>query len=424
MTFRIVFLCVFLSLLGCEKEPITPVSPPTSVPTPTPEPEPAPVVVHERIGGYVQKGPFLNGTALQVSELDSNLTATGLTYTTQLLDNRGSFEIRNVELDSRYVQLQANGFYFNEVTNANSSAPLTLFALSDLGEKNGLNVNLLSSLEKGRLEYLLGTGSSFTEAKQQAQREILDIFRFGADDIGESELLDISATGAGNATLLAVSVILQGYLNVADFSEFLANISTDIRQDGVLDSKSLQQQLVTNAVAINEARIRRSLTDRYETMGITAEIPDFEPYVRKFLADTEFSYSREIHYPETDGEMRNLLDSSLLICESEEVLHLSADLPKYTTVRVDIVGGEWGTSNASSSTGWKRTKIDHPTEEYAWQYVASNPGSARTKVEFYNHFYRDTGGYTPPPPTTPIISLYENDTLRWSKELTVRKGKE
>ncbi len=367
----------------------------------------------------MQKGPFLNGTALQISELDSNLTATGRTYTSQLLDNRGTFEIRNVELDSRYVQLQASGFYFNEVTNRNSNAPLTLFALSDLGDKNGLNVNLLSSLEKSRVEYLLGTGRSFTEAKRQAQREILAIFGFNASDIGESELLDISAAGDGNATLLAVSVILQGYLNVADFSEFLANISTDIRQDGVLDSKTLQDQLVSNAIALDEARIRRSLTDRYETMGITAEIPAFEAYVRQFLAETPFKYARSIRYPEVDRDLKNLLDSNLLVCKSGEALILSADLPKYANVRVDIVGGEWSAGGPSYRDGWELTDIDHPTEEYAKRFVAAQPGIARNTIWFYNYHYLDTAGYTPPPPTTPIISLYENDTLRWSKELTV-----
>ncbi len=426
MTLRLLCFLTLLFFLGCEKEVLAPALPPApeTVPEPEPEPEaepePEPALVYARIGGYVQKGPFLNGTALQISELDSNLTATGRTYTSQLLDNRGTFEIRNVELNSRYVQLQASGFYFNEVTNSNSSAPLTLFALSDLGDKQGLNVNLLSSLEKGRVEYLLGTGSSFTEAKQQAQREILDIFEFSADNVGESELLDISESGDGNATLLALSVILQGYLNVPDFSEFLANISTDIRQDGILDSKTLQQQLVKNAVAIDETKIRRYLTDRYETMGITTEIPDFERYVRQFLDNTDFEYSREIRYPATDPNVRNLLDSNVLVCQHGERLQLGAYLPKYANVRVDIVGGDWYVSNNGHTDGWKVTDIaGYPEEERAQRFVTADPGLANKTITFYNHFFVDTFGYTPPPPTTPVISLYENDTLRWSKEITV-----
>ena len=48
-----------------------------------------------------------------------------------------------------------------------------------------------------------------------------------------SEYLDISQPGDKNAILLAISVILQGYLSVAELSELLANITTDIREDGL-----------------------------------------------------------------------------------------------------------------------------------------------------------------------------------------------
>jgi hypothetical protein len=53
----------------------------------------------DKIGGYVQKGPFLNGTSVTISELSGDLSPTGLNFSSRILDNKGTFEIRDVELN-------------------------------------------------------------------------------------------------------------------------------------------------------------------------------------------------------------------------------------------------------------------------------------------------------------------------------------
>jgi uncharacterized protein (TIGR02145 family) len=244
-----------------------------------------------KVSGYVQKGPFLNGTAITITELSTDLVPTGKNYPSQILDNKGTFEVKNVELSSQFVELKADGFYFNEVTNSNSPTQLTLFALSDLTNKTSLNVNVLSTLEKGRIGYLISNGNGFSNAKKQAQSEILTIFEMGKSAMTESELLDISKSGDDNGILLAISVILQGNLTVPDLSELLANISTDIREDGILNSQTLGSALINNAKAIKLDQIRTNLEARYETLGLTVNIPDFEKYVNQFIANTDFKYT-------------------------------------------------------------------------------------------------------------------------------------
>ena len=61
---------------------------------------------------------------------------------------------------------------------------------------------------------------------------------FGFDDvaIGNSESLDITQNNEGNAVLLAMSVILQGYRSTAEFSELLANMITDISHTGTVQT--------------------------------------------------------------------------------------------------------------------------------------------------------------------------------------------
>jgi len=121
-------------------------------------------ITKERITGFVQKGPFINGTSITISELNSELVPTGKNFNSQILDNKGTFEIKNVELSSQYIELKADGFYFNEVQGESSSAQLTLYALSDLTDKTSLNINILSNLEKTRVEYLISRQYSFNEA--------------------------------------------------------------------------------------------------------------------------------------------------------------------------------------------------------------------------------------------------------------------
>ena len=230
--------------------------------------------------GYVQKGPFINGTAITVAELDQKLVATGKNFTTQIIDNKGSFSLKGVALQSDFVQLIAEGFYFDEVRGEKSAAQLTLFALADVSDVSSVNVNLLSHLEKDRVIYLMQEEElSFTTAKQQAQQEILAIFSIEKSDMMASELLDISQDGEDNAILLAISAILQGNNTVAELSELLADIITDIREDGVLDSESTREKIRTNAMSLTLADIRKHLEVRYEEMGVDATIADFEQYV-------------------------------------------------------------------------------------------------------------------------------------------------
>ncbi|MDD4430684.1 MAG: hypothetical protein PHF61_04695, partial [Bacteroidales bacterium] len=106
-----------------------------------------PALNMQTIGGYVQKGPFLNGTSITVSELSEELVPTGRNFSTQITDNKGTFELLNLTLISPYVELEADGFYYNEVTDENATAQLTLYALSDLSDTNSLNVNVLTHLE-------------------------------------------------------------------------------------------------------------------------------------------------------------------------------------------------------------------------------------------------------------------------------------
>ena len=241
------------------------------------------VIVKEKIDGYVQKGPFINGTSILLSELDVSLNQTGKSYTSQIISNRGNFEMYNIELSSRFVQIIADGYYFNEVNGDISISPLTLRALSDVQDKTTFNVNILTHLEKSRVEYLVGQKVPFAAAKDKAQKEVLAIFGFQNSTDSNSETLDISIENENNAILLAISIIIQGNRSVAEVSELLADISTDIREDGSLDSSRIRSALYNVAQTIDLKDIRKNLESRYSNNGASAAIPDFEQKVSSYL---------------------------------------------------------------------------------------------------------------------------------------------
>ncbi len=235
------------------------------------------------------------------------------------------------------------------MTNANSLASIALYALSDLTNKNTVNVNILSTLEVSRIEYLLGKGSTFKEAKKQAQKEILNIFFIGKSDISESELLDISKNGDDNAILLALSVILQGYRTEAEMSQFLADISTDIKIDGVLNSSALGSELINSARLINLPEVRKNIENKFQSLGVSAVISDFEKYVKQFISSATYTYTGSIKYPESGHFGINILNNtSHQIVSIGESVSFCADLPKGSHLKVisnpntSIVGYDMG----------------------------------------------------------------------------------
>jgi hypothetical protein len=332
------------------------------------------IIKKEKISGFVQKGPFINGTSISINELNTDLSQTGKTYSTQITDNKGSFEFGNIELVSNFVSLRADGFYFNETFGEQSTSQITLYALSDVSDKTTFNANVLSHLEKPRVEYLISEGIVFSEAKSQAQSEILEIFNINTSLTESSEVLDISQDGDNNAILLATSLILQGYRTEGELTELLANMSTDLREDGVLSSNSTGSQLINHAIYLDTTSIRNNLDDRYSDLGVNAEIPNFEKYIRDFIDSTSFEITESlIEYPATGLFGDNILDLEKESYSGEN-FSLTSNLAKGTELKIRITAldtGAWYYS-LGSSTNWSITPFDFVTKTQYFTAIDSD----------------------------------------------------
>ena len=112
-------------------------------------------IVDKTISGGSQKGPFVNGSSVTVLELgEESLAQTGSSYEGKIKNDKGEFSLKVAKLVSPYVLLKANGFYRNEITGEKSKSPVTLYALTDLSERDEANVNLLTHMPYERSIYL------------------------------------------------------------------------------------------------------------------------------------------------------------------------------------------------------------------------------------------------------------------------------
>ena len=301
------------------------------------------------ITGNVQKGPFISGSSVIVYDLQSDLSATGKSYNAQITNNQGTFELSNISLSSDYISLRADGFYFNEISGKQSDAQITLYALSDITGKSDINVNILTHLEKARVEYLIKSGLSFSDSKSQAQREILKIFGFQKDDIKSSEELNIVESGENNAILLAITSILQGNHNEAELTELLSNVSEDIKEDGVLNNESLGSKLINQARFLDTSAIHANLTKRCIELGLTSNISDFGKYVSAFVANTTYKFTNIIEYPENGKTGSNVLTENRFDYSrgtSDGITYsVSAKLPRGTSIRVKFIADSIGGGN-------------------------------------------------------------------------------
>ncbi len=320
--------------------------------------------------GYAQKGPFINGSSVTVYDLQSNLSPTGKSYNAQITDNKGTFELSDISFTSNYISLRADGFYFNEVSGEQSAAQITLYALSDILDKTNINVNLLTHLEKARVEYLMKNGKSFSDSKTQAQKEILTIFNIEKSNIKPSENLNISESGDDNAILLAISTILQGYRSESELTELLSNISNDLKDDGILNSDTLGSVLINHAVYLDTISIKNNLAKRYSDIGATSHIPDFGQYITNFISKTKFQITQSlIDYPVSGINGDNILYLSKMLFNAgiNNIYSLAANLPKGTALKIKITS--LSTSDTSTVIPSDTGTINTNDTRAAWYYM-------------------------------------------------------
>ncbi|MFR9533072.1 MAG: InlB B-repeat-containing protein [Rikenellaceae bacterium] len=229
------------------------------------------------ISGVTQKGPFITGTQVTISELDTNLSSTGMSYQTQLTDDLGNFAIE-FNTSGSYGEYIASGYYFDETSGALSSAQLTLRAVAEID--NNVNINILTTLQIDRVKTLVSSDGLTVEAAiEQSQQEVLAVFGVSDSSVNSFDSMDISESGASNSILLAISATLQQGRSVAEMSELISRLSLDIADNGVVDTQTLIDSFLESSVQVNCDAVCENLENKYNEAGYNISINNFVDYL-------------------------------------------------------------------------------------------------------------------------------------------------
>lgn len=240
-------------------------------------------IVDKTISGVSQKGPFVNGSSVTVQELNGKtLAQTGLGFEGKIKNDLGEFSVKVNKLESQYALLKANGYYRNEVTGDKSKGQVTLYALTDLSNRDEVNVNLLTHLAYERSLYLATVDTlSVAKAKKQAEAEIFKSFGIEGN-FAAAEDLNIFGADDQSAALLAVSILMQSDLSEGDFSERLADYAADIESDGIWNDAKTATEIADWASNRSLTGTLIAIRNNIAGWGLSADVPAFESYVNNF----------------------------------------------------------------------------------------------------------------------------------------------
>ena len=379
----------------------------------------------DEVSGVTQKGPFLSGSKVLVREMEDGrtLTQTGNSFNGKILNDNGEFKINARMLVSQYVMLEATGYYRNEVTGENSNSELTLFAITDVNDRNIVNVNLLTHLEYERVIYLVTQKKmKVRAAKKQAQKEVFGLLNIDATNFSNSEDLNIAGASDEDAALLAFSIILQGDRSVSQLSELLQKIATDMETDGVWDDAAKRSELADFAAAIDSSdRIQRIRTN-VEGWGLSSIVPNFEKHVRKFWT-TEFGMSE--CNDENIGKVvaaNKGIATRRYICRADSLWHVASDFEKDTYQWKDSTDGALKAGTITGKTYVFDSTGVHNGGVKGWRdaaYLEGLYGGCNKKLYGAFRYDNKEGGYYQCQEQAHDWVLFKNDimidTQLWSE---------
>lgn len=234
--------------------------------------------------GAFQKGPFVAGTTVTIQSLDENLKPTGVTYTA-LTDVKGRFNVPSI--NSRFVEVSANGYYFDELSYQKSKAPFTLRAILDLQASSSKpSINTLTTLQTDRLRVLKASGKTFQEAQTSSKNAVLDVFGVPKETISNLSNLDLIGTSTSDDALLRATVSLllvassQGESVETELAKIFTKLADDLKNDGQANelAKDFLPALQSAKTHIDTVMVRTQIQEYLEPnsqteQGVIGDVP-------------------------------------------------------------------------------------------------------------------------------------------------------
>lgn len=296
-----------LALAACSAASSTsPMAPPTSMQDEQPGTASQPSApVRVTLSGAVQKGPFVLGSSVTVTPtaapaptLSANTkssaaigasdsaSADGQVFKTETSNDRGEFTVTLAYQGA--ASIEATGYYYNEAVGDLSSSPLTLRAMTNVGDTDASTyVNLVTHLTYQRVQALVAGGATVAEGQAQAETELQTELGFGTSTKAADQLNLEGGDNADDAYLFAVSTVFAqaAYIEAqnstcrnctdAKLQELVNTTAASFAADGTL-SADLKTELVSARASIDNAKVEAALAARLQKTGSTATVPSLD----------------------------------------------------------------------------------------------------------------------------------------------------
>lgn len=233
-----------------------------------------------KVTGNVEKGPFVNGSKITAQALDENYNLTGQVYQGIVVEDDGSFNLGEIKLNSPYVLLTADGYYFNEVYGELSTGQISMQSLVNLTANKQANINVLTHLKAQRMMQLLKNSSlAFDEADKQVQQEVLK--SFGLERYAEKDVCNFSiASGTEEAgALIVVSSTLLRERTDAELTEYLAKLSAEFKAEGTF-TENTKKDLRESSYKLRVNDIADHIISRYKKISdVDVTVPNLNYFI-------------------------------------------------------------------------------------------------------------------------------------------------
>lgn len=287
-----------------------------------------------QLEGKVEKGPFVRGSKVMITELNASFNPTGISFNTTIQDHEGNFQLGNFELKSPYVLLTADGYYFNEVDGNLSDGQISLQSIVDISDKSSVNVNILTHLKKDRILWLIKNENlSFKNANAKAQQELLKNFalqKYADKDVNTFSIA--SGTDEAGVLILISSALLKDKTE-AQFTDQLAGLCEDFKSDGTFTDEN-KAKFNKQSQTLDYTSVARNIVEHYTSLGKNVSVQDLAYYVDW---NNDGIAGNELGDKNTERVLAFETDSVEVSCNGGEVrIKINSNIPYTLDPMVDI----------------------------------------------------------------------------------------
>lgn len=279
------------------------------------------------VSGRVEKGPFKSGTTITMQPLDLTANALGTAQTTMTFDDCGNYAFRNTLFKYPYVQVSANGLFFNEVNDYNTrDTQISLQGYADLQNGSKVNVNVVTHLISERVVNLVIGGLDFDVALSQAQGELLSAF--GLQRLNDKSFTQVSITDGDDyaAGLLAITMPLLYSRKGSELISWMTRLRYDFADDGKFTEQNKEQYKKDRNNLSLSSKVQR-LIEKYNEYGVSVSVKDLKYF---YDWDDDGVAGNEIYDPSQPATC-DVTSISAPMEGGEYTVNVSCNVPLYTS---------------------------------------------------------------------------------------------